>query len=127
MKTQTKIDYLEWGIKFIYKVENRQPAHCYIKRIGNLVIATETDDNEGMSITNAAEAVAWQVSQQFQIDPTKLIWIEHYIMNQAHDFDQVTFEIGKDFHNQPCFKNPAWKHLAYPQVNDLIEKTRRGL
>jgi hypothetical protein len=43
-----------------------------------VVIATERPDNPGTSVTNAAEELASQVCQRFDIDPDKLVWIESY-------------------------------------------------
>ena len=36
-------------------------SHCTLEIYGNLVIATEADDNEGTSITNMAEHLATRV------------------------------------------------------------------
>lgn len=64
---------------FQYKVKaNSFPAHCRVRINGNTVVATELPDNTGMSIINAAEEVAIQVCQFYEIPIAQLLWIEHY-------------------------------------------------
>jgi len=64
----------------------------------NAVIATEREDNPGTSITNVAENLASEVCDRFEIDPDKLVWIEHYgypgacACTRDRTFDRVTFK-----------------------------------
>jgi hypothetical protein len=58
-------------------------ARCGLERIDLsdgrvLIIATELPNNPGVSITNFAEDLAIIVCRRLVIDPTKLVWIEHY-------------------------------------------------
>lgn len=43
-----------------------------------VVLATEVQDNPGTSVTNAAERLVHWVCLEFSIDPSSLVWIEHY-------------------------------------------------
>jgi hypothetical protein len=66
-----------------YRVRsNSSPAKCGIEvyrgRDSALVIVTELPDNPGMSICNAFEELILQVSQAHELDPSRLLWIEHW-------------------------------------------------
>ena len=82
---------------------------CDIEIHGNVVVATELDDNPGTSITNAAEYLATSVCKEFNINPFDLIWIEHYLPNKIskETYSMVTFcwIHGK-------FSHPVWGGLS---------------
>lgn len=81
---------------------------CDIVIHNNIVIATELEDNKGTSITNIAEGLATQVCKEFNIDPEKLIWVEHYFSSVA--LKQETFDIVEFtfLENGECVK-PKWR------------------
>jgi hypothetical protein len=69
--------------RFEFRGLHGRMAACGLEKIdladGRVVIiATELHDNPGVSITNFAEELAAIVCRQFEIDPKKLVWIEHY-------------------------------------------------
>jgi hypothetical protein len=78
-----------------------------------VVIATELEDNPGMSITNAAEYVATQICRSLDIDPHKLVWIEHYgyvspmRALRPRTYDRVTFTRITPGH-ELYFHEPTW-------------------
>lgn len=88
---------------------------------GFTVLATELADNRGMSITNAAEALASQLLALFQLDPATTRWIEHYTADSyregAHkpSFDEVTFTwpANRQAHS------PQWQQLTLEEVEIL--------
>src|ERR1700683_2515523 len=58
-------------------------SHCGLEIIRTqcgktVVIATELADNPGKSVTNVCEYLASWVCVEFEIDPSSLVWIEHY-------------------------------------------------
>src|SRR4051794_20817669 len=68
---------------FDYAGLHGRPARCGLEIVElpngrTVVIATELSDNPGVSITNFAEKLASLVCKMFDIDPTTLVWIEHY-------------------------------------------------
>ena len=68
---------------FNYRVRfNNCPAKCKIEvyrgQHSALVIATELPDNPGTSVCNAFEDLILQVSQAYNLDPARLLWIEHW-------------------------------------------------
>lgn len=85
--------------KFKYRGFNGRTARCRLELIPlsddrTVVIATEVIDNAGTSVTNVAEYLASFVCDQFDIDPNKLVWLEHYGYGGRHarTYDLVTFD-----------------------------------
>jgi hypothetical protein len=90
-----------------------------------VVIATEVKDNPGTSITNAAEHLAYWVCVEFSIDPSKLVWIEHYGYPAPGDwkrhprtYDLVTFDILPPGHDA-VFAHATWRPM---QDNDWLAR-----
>lgn len=61
-----------------FRATNGYPSQCKITiyRAIQLVIASET--GEGMSVTNAAEIIASEVVKRYDLDPERMLFIEHY-------------------------------------------------
>jgi len=86
-----------------YKGFSGCDSKCWIrifsKDLAYIVIATELPDNPGTSITNTAAALATSVAIEFDIEPERLVWIEHYPTRPDADreetYDLVTFTWGK--------------------------------
>ncbi|NLH95904.1 MAG: hypothetical protein GX477_00970 [Clostridiaceae bacterium] len=95
---------------FHYTDFNGNLAICDIEIYGNVVIATELDNNTGASITNVAELVAMQVCRAFNINPRHLVWIEHYPPSSIspEHFDRVEFDFDE---RRVCFTNPRWTRI----------------
>jgi hypothetical protein len=80
---------MSWKIpRFEFRGLHGRLAACGLERIdladGRVVIiATELHDSPGVSVTNFAEELATIVCQRFEIDPKKLVWIEHYPADHA--------------------------------------------
>lgn len=107
-------------MQFFYKSPAGADSRCDILVNGNTVVATELNDNPGMSITNAAADLAMMVCRTFAIDPNELVWIEHYPVREKIEetFDIVTFtvnEYGK-------VSGPQWRRLKENEIKDLQEK-----
>ena len=87
-----------------------------------LVIASELDDNPGVSVTNFAEHLATQVCLDCRIDPMKLVWVEHYpeagkrpYFDPEHwDAATFTFDI---LHGH--FLSPAWFRVTESQLQAM--------
>jgi hypothetical protein len=84
-----------------------------------VVIATEVKDNPGTSITNVCEHLAYWVCVEFSIDPSNLIWIEHYgypapgesKRRRPRTYDLVTFDILPAGHDA-VFAHPRWRPMG---------------
>lgn len=125
--TEPPVDAFRFHYRGYYGCE----SHCTLAIYGNLVIATEADDNEGTSITNMAEHLATRVCHQFQIDPLKLVWIEHYPERGGEwrstpikeSWDFVTFQqIAESNDGAPRCLKPKWNPITPDKVQKLIEQ-----
>src|SRR2546426_251164 len=82
------------------------------RRCGRVaVICSQINHNPGQSVTNAVEEIAFQVCDRFEIDPAKLIWIEHYPRTPyiRAEWLLVTFR-GRP--PQSMFSGPSWKRMT---------------
>jgi len=88
--------------RFRYRGFHGNEAWCALEILPladgrTVVIATETADNPGTSVTNVAEHLASEVCDRFGIDPATLVWIEYYGYPSAvhpkepRTYEQVTF------------------------------------
>lgn len=72
----------------------------------------------GWFIPNLVEHLAEQVVHEFQLDPAKLIWIEHYTPESRYltstDFSQVVFE----WQNGKA-RNPEWVAISLAAIQSL--------
>ena len=97
-------------------------SQCDLEIHKNLVIVTEIPENEGTSVTNVAEQLATQICEKFKIDPSKLIWIEHYPergewkdYDESYDLVQFNLEGGNPFFpndSKGVLSNPRWTPIT---------------
>ena len=106
-----------------FKAENGYPSACNITihRAIQLVVAEET--GEGQSVTNACEFIATEVVKRYDVDPERMLFIEHYPAAQrptyGESFDLVTFRWdGKRFWN------PDWRHLPPHEVYTILNAVK---
>jgi hypothetical protein len=81
-----------------------------------VVIATEVENNPGTSVTNAAEQLACQVCVEFSIDPSQLVWIEHYGYPAPGELDRHPRTYLVSFSILPAgrgavFGQPQWRPM----------------
>lgn len=82
-----------------------------------VVVATELEDNPGTSVTNAFEIIATVVCRQFDIDPLRLVWIEHYGYPSAIEcgnprtYDLVQFGVACTSARRWHIGSPVWKRM----------------
>ena len=109
------------AFEYFYQAIGRAPAKCGLKVVQHpdfaLVIATELEDNLGISITNCAEQLATRVCRDYDIPAGSLVWVEHYFWpREGPTWDLVVFTI--DLPNA-CFVRPEWSRLTEGQVAEL--------
>jgi len=93
-----------------------------------VVMATELPDNNGTSITNMAENLAVLACREFHIDPSRMLWIEHYPDRRedaadeagAESWELVTFletvqPDGISLHS------PQWRRLRPDELSTLTK------
>jgi len=91
---------------------------CDIKVYGNIVVATQNDDNQGTSITNKAEDIAIDIAKMHGIKLNELVWYECY-EGRLSACSKVEFEIEK---NQ--FVNPSWEKESKENIQEMIQGIR---
>ena len=103
-------------MRFSYKGVLDNKGICEIERIGNLIIATEIDDNPGPSVTNAAEGLAKAACDFFGIDPYRLIQVESYEYDNDKTYDLVSF------HYDECreFHDVSWQRISKGTVDLMV-------
>ena len=88
----------------------------------NVIVCTELSSNKGASITNEAEKVATEVVSRLQLDPERLIWIEHYDWPGTETWDSCEFEWG-----QHVALNAKWFPISEPDFDALDFNTDLSL
>lgn len=94
----------------------RFPCHLQIFQSRNgvqTVMVSEMGFEMGWFHPCVVEALATQIVTEFQLDPTRLVWLECYTesphQSDYSDFSQVTF----DWHNGQA-TNPQWQTVPRP-------------
>jgi hypothetical protein len=101
---------------FAYRSPNGFDGICRIEAIGLkngkvMVVCEQTPDNPGMSITNAIEFIAFEVCRSYEIDPDRLILVEHY---EEGLFGKEGPWLWVQFKRRPpesFFEEPAWHEI----------------
>lgn len=103
---------------FAYKSPNHFDGICRVERIDLpddrvVVICEEIDGNPGRSVTNTIEYIAFQLCEQFNINPEQLVLIEHY----------DTWYCNEDEWNLVCFrKKPPESNFEEPEWRPMTEE-----
>ncbi|MBE9224063.1 hypothetical protein IQ264_01055 [Phormidium sp. LEGE 05292] len=119
-----------------YNCESHCRVRIYFLPEQTIVIVSESETNEGTSVTNMAEGIATLVAYQYELDVKKTIWIEHYPEQNngrsslfVESFSLVEFDWGchYPFPNQRAIQpiklkasNPQWKHIGKTEVQQLL-------
>jgi hypothetical protein len=82
----------------------------------DVVVCTELPENEGMSVTNAAEKVATAVVDGFDLEPERLIWIEHYPV--MGEFDETWDSCEFKWEGKKAV-SVGWYPIAVPDFSAL--------
>jgi len=86
---------------------------CAIERIdlpdGRIAISCiQVPGNPGNSITNCAEYVCAQVCERFEIDVTRLVWLENYEFFDRSEWKQIAFTID----DKGLPQKPVWTKMT---------------
>jgi hypothetical protein len=115
----------------------------------HVVICSELPDNEGASVTNAAEQVATWLCHRRQLPPASIVWIEHYppdpvparganngrelSIRQRPTYDRCVFQIatgwgGRDWPPEAWhFAEPVWAPMTAQDFRELGIPTPAGV
>jgi len=112
---------------FSYTAPTGHEGCCYLQvfeRRGALpvVLACETKDNPGASVTNAAASIATQAWRRLLPRAKEgIVFVEVYVdMHHTHSapderFAEVTFDLDGD-----ALHSPRWRHRERAEVERLI-------
>jgi hypothetical protein len=119
--------HLRYDDLYLYRSFNACPSYCWLRIYTaprqHVVLATEMPENPGISITNAAERLAMEVTRTFGLAFDALAWIEHYPERQGShghpplpaSFDLVTF-----MRTAQGLQRPEWRRLSKVQVEQVL-------
>lgn len=114
---------------FEYPGYFHKPAHCQIdvfKREGGegytVVIATELENNDGASITNASESLANHLCKKLSILPQDLILVEHYLADSTlpEHYSLVRFKNIRRNRNEFTFEGRSWLPMEKTELERLL-------
>jgi hypothetical protein len=112
------------AVDALYRFHDLGRAGCCRLRLFNLgpdrpavAIVTELDV-DGVSITNAAEALAESIAQDFGLDVAGLLFVEHLLPSSfgPEQFAAVSFETGPDGRLQ----YPQWRPITRGSIEHLV-------
>lgn len=118
------------AVKFEYEGIGGEPSHCDLEVVmGNggaaLVICSEREDNPGTSVSNAAEFIATRLCRQRpEIDPQRLVWIEHYSEHLSlillREFTETWWRVVFEFDpRQRTFSRPDSTYITREEAEKL--------
>lgn len=91
-----------------------------------VVVYSEDAENPGMSVTNAAEVIATGVVADFNLDPQRTRWIEHYpekyfeVYGQKHKAQETFAEVLFYWNFRKRAYAPHWVHITKEEVERLV-------
>jgi hypothetical protein len=102
------------------------PSFCGLKIIDRkdkiIVVVTELyDSNPGSSVTSWIDKLATGLIREIEIEPEKLILIEHNPDRKSSlEFFKETFDLVSFKRNGERLTNPSWKRITKTEVDNLI-------
>lgn len=102
------------------------PSFCGLKIISKkdktIVVLTELyDSNPGSSVTSWIDKLATELIREFEIEPEKLILIEHNPDRKSSlEFFKETFNIVSFKWNGEKYVNPSWDRKTKTEIENLI-------
>ena len=87
-----------------------------------LVLMTELEKNPGMSVTNAIETIVLEVMEEYDLDPDKCLFVEHYqhLTGDLPESQRHTFDLVKFKWNMSGPTSPIWAPRARKDVERTI-------
>ncbi len=102
---------------------NGRQAVCGVEISNRIVVITELPENRGMSVTNCCEFLAAYVANSFNVDPNKVVWVEHYPERDGLDetFDLVELRWRHTAHGWTVIGRPRWAPSSAKFVRAYLE------
>ena len=112
--------------EYHFKGKWDMPGICGLKVVRKpertIVIATNLyKNNPGTSISRWSAQLATAICNDFDIDPSYLLFIEHNPDRQSKlEFYKETFDLVEFDSDAEGFINPRWKRIERNEVDDMI-------
>jgi len=108
-----------------FRAPNGYPSSCDVTVYAAIPLVVASETGEGMSVTNAADVIATAVVHRHDLDPRRLIYVEHYSEEQrplpfGECYSLVTFTW-----NGKQAKSPAWQHLPNADFAGIVATIQR--
>ena len=96
----------------------------YGANVGTVIVLSELAENLGVSVTNAAAALATEIARIYQLDPDTTFWIEHYgaFSYKGGDCDE-TFDLVTFTWRNRTASNAEWQRLNSDQLHKLLRES----
>lgn len=104
-----------------YRAPNRIPSGCLVTIYRNISLVIASETGEGMSVTNAAETIATEVVRRYNIDPARMLFIEHYPESQRPKPYGETFDLVTFTWDGLTARNPDWRSLTVLEFKQIME------
>jgi hypothetical protein len=103
-------------------ISSRCGLKIVAKPAANIVIITElSEDNPGTSVTECSANLASQIVRDFNLDPEKTTFIEHYPDRGSKlDHYKETFDIVRFRRDGAGFSDPEWERVGRAAVDEMI-------
>jgi len=102
------------------KPQSRSRLQIYQHPDYTIAVATEIPDNPSQSLTNRAESAVQAAIEQYNLDATKVIWVEHYPADAVIPEDTFSLVVFQQNVQTKHFCNPQWLYLTPDEVTALI-------
>ena len=96
----------------------------YGANVGTVIVLSELAENLGVSVTNAAAALATEIARIYDLETVTTFWVEHYgafsytASGGDETFDLVTFT----WRNRTA-SNAEWQRLNSDQLHKLLRES----
>jgi len=121
------LDYIDTNFDFEgdWGVESKCGLKIIEGKEKTIVIVAELPDNPGTQITSVSGDLARQICEAHQIQPERLIYIEHTPdMNSKLSFyDETFFRVDFEL-TDGNFTSPKWEKINRQQVDELIDSIK---
>ena len=96
----------------------------YGANVGTVIVLSELAENLGVSVTNAAAALATEIARIYPLDPDTTFWIEHYGAFSYKDGDcDETFDLITFTWRNRTASNAEWQRLNSDQLHKLLRES----
>lgn len=112
----------QYDLKFT--APNGTASECHVEIYPPTGLTVVTDIGQGMSVTNACEAIANEIVARGWVDAQKLAFVERYYSGLP---EQTTDWVRFDFANGKAFRAPQWTHIPKEDFEKIVSNIEEAL